>query len=418
MKLKFSARKFKSKELQSGKRSSSSTAGDITEEQTGSSEDTPSQTRQPTLSTDDEDTQLFSDELMNVRLTIYSLSGITRHRDPKAKPSKSKSRATPQKKSKAPLTIPTTAVVSMTHGQSDSGFAMQTFLPSSELRCRGTNKVDGEERCTAYWRGDESTALLSGEDNTPSTLEMTLTMKREGFQTGMKVGQAHMYSHERIDVNVSIGKGKELIPLGVVSIVVSGEEEGEVVSNFSVKQENRPKKKTKKSVKDDPFVYDLDDSSTLRVGVQVIPKQEERDVAPKYLVEKFANENAILELNDENLLLEQLNLIENKPNNGVSELLASEPKSPQNSSNNFFERLLCGGLPTCFGHSFDGPTSVKAKPSASAAGLGAQPITTRRTTTEAHILPPHLLSDVSSKTFETWELTAFGDATADAHFEV
>jgi hypothetical protein len=147
---------------------------------------------------------------------------------------------------------------------------------------------------------------------------MTLTMRREGYYSDMNARQALLYSHKRLDVRADIGKGKERIPLGVASIVVCGEEEGEVISNVAVKavkqddQSHRaafvgPKRKKIMSFDDDSFIYDLDESTTLRVGLQVIPRQNERIEPPKiHCGENLTDAKTILKLSDENFLLEKL----------------------------------------------------------------------------------------------------------------
>jgi len=254
-----------------------------------------------------------------------------------------------------------------------------------------------------------------------STLEMTLTMKPQAFRSDMNIRQALMYSHERIDVNVSVGKGKELIPLGVASIIVSGEEEGEIVSNVPVKcakQDNRNEKLGvkgyTKSFMDDPFVYCLDENTTLRIGLQVFPKQlqqkrrtESRD---DYPAEK--DESAILELNDENSLLEKPKAIEERDElNEVCTAKTTETMVPEEAQKGIFAGFLCEGIFECFDPSTEDGTLPNDTNSTN------QQLMSRKTTTEAHILPLNQLSDVTSKTFETWELaTDFGDATTTDAF--
>ena len=373
-----------------------------------------------TQQTHSDDVTQFSDEHMNVRLTIYALNGIKRRHDMKSKPDKRKSKHM----SKTQRPVPTTAVVSIARSSSNTGFIIHTYLPSRELICRKSNKDGNEERCTAYWRGQESTDSLSIESFNPSTLAMTLTMKREGCCNDMNARLGLLYSHESIDVKVDIGKGKEIISLGVASIVVSGEEEGEVVANVPVKavakdKQNRQTavghiKKTRKSFADDSFIYDLDESTTLRVGVQIIPKQEIRlDPPARKGGLNPTNTNTTLEESDDNSLHKQPELIEKKDTENKKKDTENNSiivHNVQTKAPSFLASFFCGGLPLCIGPSADDENKLLA-----GALPGAKPILTcQRAAAETQILPSYLLSDVSSKTFETWELTAFGDATADA----
>ena len=386
---------------------------------------------------------LVGEELMNVRVTIYSLSGIARRTKPmktkKSKKALSRAASAATSKSNSAAFVPTTAVVSLKHGHSDSGFAMQTFLPSTEFRSRGSKTKGGVDQCTAYWRGDDCAALLNTEEvveGVSSTFEMTRAMKREGFRSDTKVGQVSLYSHQRIDVNVSIGKGTELIPLGVASIVICGEEEGETVSNVPVKSGTQDelkgqkrtgpkKKKSRKAFKDDPFVYDLGENATLRVGIQVNPKQVHlQETTQKRGGCSTDDPTTILELNDSNLLLDELKMTEDDDDN-VGEEEEEEDYGDSRSvstgeattSPNFFSVFLCGSLPACFGASMDESRADVAPLTAPTLPFEPKEHTVygnRTTMTEARILPLDLLSDVSSNTFETEDYTDFeGDQSVN-----
>ena len=117
-------------------------------------------------------------------------------------------------------------------------------------------------------------------------------MKQEAFVPGAAVGST--YVHEKVELNINLSRGTELIRLGTASLVISGEEEGEILINvpakaFVHKSKNMNKKKFKKgkAIKSNKYGYfandltrrySLEENATLRVGIRVIP-QDTLDIA-------------------------------------------------------------------------------------------------------------------------------------------
>lgn len=223
--------------------------------------------------------------------------------------------------------VPTTAVVSVHREIRSSGFAIETFLPS--MRIKSKKSDDGKSRrCSAFWADDSCLALLDNDYRTePSKFEITRTMQRESYRPDTTIGQVSSFVHERIDMNVSIGRGKELIPLGIASIAITGDEEGEFITNVPIKSatpkeigmsyslKNQKKKSYKPCFSDDPLdLYSLEENATLRVGVRVLPAKM-REESERYALKQFRTTNAdsttgedhfYIELNDENSLIENL----------------------------------------------------------------------------------------------------------------
>jgi hypothetical protein len=318
-----------------------------------------------------EDDSGITSELMHVQVTIYSLEGLVRHTEKEKGRTKKKiltNRASGHGKTigtacgarssaNGPSSgVPTTAVVSVT--DLSSGFALQTFMPSMELKIQAPTEVEDIVRCSAYWRDDGSAALLGfgdSEEPSSSTFELTRVMKRETFRPGTKIGLVSHYVHERLDLDVYIGKGKERIPLGVASIAISGDEEREVITNVPVRallsEGDRREKKIHKHFMDDPnmFIFNLDANATLRVGTRVFPQRLQDQIEKRkqkfnracYIGEPAANA-MIIELTDENSLIAQLKLTEDKGVLFTSDSISDATESPEKSG---FGGFFCGALP-------------------------------------------------------------------------
>jgi hypothetical protein len=148
-------------------------------------------------------------------------------------------------------------------------------------------------------------------------------MQQEAFVPGeSRPGAVCNYVHETIELHLSLSRGTELVPLGTASIVVSGEEEGEIQMHVPAKpilhkSKNLNPKRLKSKFKTNPNKYGyfsgdptnrfyLGENATLRIGVQVIPQgtlkiaeaREKQELNLKTLLERIGDEN--LKKNEEN----------------------------------------------------------------------------------------------------------------------
>jgi hypothetical protein len=264
-------------------------------------------------------------DLMKVNVTVYALTGIlcrtqdvktTRRErkrsldlkspppEPKSlgspRPTASSSKVTEGSSMRSLDSAPVTAVVSLNRQVVSSGFAMETYLPSMPLQVHESTTGDFT-RCNAFWWEDDSTRLLNWDQVEPSTFEITRVMQREHFHPVKKIGHISNYVHERIDLNVSVGKGREMIPLGTASLALTGDEEGEVITSVPVKsvapraaaaprrkmrfkspENKRSKGRKRQSFCQDPrHVYALDENATLRVGIRVVPARLEEEATAR-----------------------------------------------------------------------------------------------------------------------------------------
>jgi hypothetical protein len=303
----------------------------------------------PKILIDENDQELF--ELMNVQLTVYVLSGIVREAvDCKTKSGRIFSREKSNKKirSSIPLIIssgyqslgstnravamrrgstgqhknefglrknvPTTAVISVQRERKASGFVMETFLPSRKLKSH-LSADSSQQRYSALWTDDCVLALLDSERHMePTTVEINRLMQREFYRPDSAIGQISNFVHQRIDLNVSVGRGCDLIPLGVASITITGDEEVEVITNAPVKPATKQEMGWKSSFgnnkqncfADEPqFRFALEDNATLRVGVRVVSAKI-REQSNFSLHQCSPEQLLFIELNDENSLFGKL----------------------------------------------------------------------------------------------------------------
>jgi hypothetical protein len=305
--------------------------------------------------------------------------------------------------------VPTTAIVSFRRNAISSATDLETFLPSLPL-AKPTSGFGNTLRYMASWSAGENPALLEVDEQGPSTFKMIRVMKGENYHPeGAKIAQLSGFVHETIDLGVCLGKGKEMIPLGVASFAITGDEEGEVILNLPVKSKPREKKKkrTKKAAfpQDPNKSYLLDDNATLRVGLRVLPQhtiqkakdridqdrvKEKRSL--EAVLEGLFDENLVLELNDESSLLDRF--VANQKKKLRKELAELNQagyngvETPQSS----FPAFFCGVL-TCSSVSKPQPETSKNPPTDIVGYTESQ-----ETTSSA---PLTLMSSVSESTGES-----------------
>ena len=271
-------------------------------------------------------------DLMQIKITIYGLSGVMRkHRsDKKVKKSPWKKRmptgstaSTRHSKetvgihaSMSDLTTaqdvpPVTAFVSCQRNVSSSGTSIQTFLPSLPMNSPASEFGSTMTRFFASWpAGEPSFHPEEDELDESSTFKMLRVLKRESYRSGMKPGQLPHYVPETIDLKVGVGCGKDIIDLGIASFAISGDEESEFAINVPAKQiaptlsrvgMMSPARRTKKL----PVTcfshcpqqeYFLDENATLRIGVQVLPQSAAEETAARLAAERTLEEQTLEKL--------------------------------------------------------------------------------------------------------------------------
>lgn len=272
-------------------------------------------------------------ELMHVTVSIHGLTGIiseqvaSKRKMGLSRPSKGKmgqpkskrgsssaaSTLTPTDISSADDSflnkIPTTAVVAFSRNVSNSQTKIYTHLPSLPLGVPSSS-CGYVNRYMASWPEHTVPCLHPSEVQSPNQSSFTfqrMMMKEQMVaRTSRERSVMSSYVHETIDLRINLCRGKEMIPLGIASLAISGDEEGESLINiplFRVSSKGKKvvgtppkgvfkKSKSKKSSKGTAFPSDpskkfsLAENATLRVTVRVIPHEaikeaEARDKARK-----------------------------------------------------------------------------------------------------------------------------------------
>jgi hypothetical protein len=262
----------------------------------------------------DFDTSKF--DLMQVRITVYSLSGILRtipKKDRKKRHSFCGRKSSKSIKASANFVDtlrdapPVTAVVSCMRNVNGSSNSIETFLPSTPFESDET-VLGNTSRLMATWPAANSNILLETEPADQSTFTLIRVMKHEPYRRGTRANHISYYIPETIDLRISIGCGKSLCFIGIASFVITGDEEGEVTMNIPAKRvpdDEHPQTKghssassrSKGSDKAAPSGYEptkcykLDENATLKVGVQVLPQNEYFESRKKTVEEKERQDN-------------------------------------------------------------------------------------------------------------------------------
>ena len=329
-------------------------------------------------------------ELMHVKVTVLGLSGILSERKQKKSSSSSSTlkAATSTNNVVSPLAkdvrnsygeestihtndhasndtttlsekdnTPTTAVLTYQRNVSNSSTAIASHLPSIPLGMP-TSSFGFVNRYQASWAADAAIPFLNDEENVgeQSTFTLLRVMMREPFhpddtRTGTNISS---FVHETIDLRINLAKGNELIPLGVATLVISGDEEGQVMMSVPAKSVRVKKGKTilveaeRRTPKtrrptmfrrkiparpsfgsDSQRKYALDENATLRVLVQAIPhgtlkaaeaSKARREIMMRRELERLTEENSIVESKAARLARKEVRLQQ------LSEMGPSTPK--------------------------------------------------------------------------------------------
>lgn len=328
---------------------------------------------------DAEDSDKF--ELMNVTVVIYGLSGLICEKDADCK-KRFQNRSKPSRKRKDaasrvsgstistfdPSTseegemmdrfgAPTTAVVSYRKNTYSSQTALETFLPSVPLHLPMASS-GLKYRYQASWPSEQSTLNRDESAMERSSFHFTRCMKQESYVPG--VGAGSNYVHETLELRINMSRGTELLRLGCATLVISGEEEGEVQMNIPAKPlPQKQKKLTKNRIKTKSNKYGffssdlssrfyLDENATLRVGVRVVPQDSLRMVQ-----ERERKENDLRrvlgsqELKQAAESFAEMNLRSGEAKRGLfnrESLVGSIPGEEDARSDGIFQSIFCGAM--------------------------------------------------------------------------
>lgn len=370
-------------------------------------------------------------DLMDIEITVYSLTGVgctaavtTRKQENRKERGARRLIRNKEKVTTEITNVPITGVVSFRRNVVSSGTMIETYLPSQSLKLPQP-KPNTVSKQTASWTTKPSTLLNPENDPSYATYRVKRVMQRQTFQRDLSIRDVSNYAPETIEVKVGVGRGKEVIPLGIASIAITGEEEGEVFTNVPVKglapekgkrkvfrQKAGPNSKTPTKKRragmfsEDPnWCFRLEENATLRVGVKVIPSEIKENSEEKALkatdktldeiLDGLYDENLVIELNDENSLLEQFigpthQKVEQKPEDDATQ--KSESKSP-------FARFLCGMIPLCADVSTVNDDASQVGTPGQAEEKVRREIKVGSKKTEAIVLSLSLMSSVSESTF-------------------
>lgn len=210
--------------------------------------------------------------------------------------------------------VPTTAVVSCQKNAISSQTSLETFLPSIPIQrpiATFVNKV----RYAASWPSEQSALQQDNGSMDRSSFQIIRCMQQTSYVPGM-VGAGNNYIPETVELRINLSRGTELIRLGKATLVVNGDEEGEITMNIPAKptlfNSRKLKKKKNKRNKYGYFSSDLnrryflDDNATLKIGIQVIPEDAVRFNQEKDKVKREQELKQILEKDDLKELLRRM----------------------------------------------------------------------------------------------------------------
>jgi hypothetical protein len=211
------------------------------------------------------------------------------------------------------LDIPTTVAASMKRNVTSSQTVIETFLPSQPMNVY--SEPGRSTRLSAVWQTPSSTLLLgtNGQDENvtskldPSFQMLRMMMKRP-FVKGQQAGFVENYVHETIQIGLNLSRGKELMRLGIATLVITGEEEGEIMVHIPVRpvqlhekdkkgtrsmKKKQKEKDNKTCFENDHRHFSIDENASLYVGVRV-HQQHDVEAAALYQEAVTASESELL----------------------------------------------------------------------------------------------------------------------------
>ena len=271
--------------------------------------------------TDLSEEELRDFDLMNISITIYGMTGIlceeeeskkAKKRTPLKSKHKGQSEEDPHNEG-----IPTTVAASMQRNVTSSKTVIETFLPSQPMNIY--SEPGKRTRLSSHWQSPSYT-LLQGQDaedennvsNMNSSFQMLRMMMKKPFSKGQQQGIVENYEHETIKIGLNLCRGKELLRLGTATLVVTGEEEGEVMIHIPVSpiselqkvkvkggqpgkksKQKKERKEIKTCFENDNRHFTLAENSSLHVGVRVHPQQD-IEAAAQYQDEVTTTDSELL----------------------------------------------------------------------------------------------------------------------------
>ena len=268
-------------------------------------------------------------ELMHVKVTVHALTGMLSEKE-RTKTKKAIAALTPRSMKKE-LSValddsfasslssmssngprndkkdknPTLAVASFGRNVTSSQTSIKTHLPSLPLGIP-TSSFGYVNRYMAQWKEPKPLFLQEGEVDDQSSFTFLRVMMREPTENKTEVYGANTvaskYVHETLDIEINLSRGKEIIPLGVATLAITGDEEGPhqmnlparavvfkgnktIVGNSVDVKKSRGlfKKKVKRAAfaSDPKRKYFLDENATLRVTVNITPQEAINDARAK-----------------------------------------------------------------------------------------------------------------------------------------
>ncbi|KAL3902519.1 MAG: hypothetical protein SGILL_010792, partial [Bacillariaceae sp.] len=176
--------------------------------------------------------------------------------------------------------VPTTAVVSCQKNAISSQTSLETFLPSMPIQRPIANFVN-KVKYSASWPSEQT---LQQDDSAMdrSSFKIIRCMQQSTFVPG--IGAGSNYINQTVELRINLSRGTELLRLGTATLVINGDEEGELTMSIPAKSTlpNMKKSKRKKKNKygyfsdDQSRRYYLDENATVKIGIQVIPEDTVR----------------------------------------------------------------------------------------------------------------------------------------------
>jgi hypothetical protein len=336
-------------------------------------------------------------ELMHVTVTVHALTGLLSDRPSMKKRAmdvltpKSKKTLDPFPEGTASSSsmsssngvgsyvdkakIPTFAIATFGRNVTSSETSIKTHLPSKPIGIP-TSSFGYVNRYMAQWQEPKPQFLREqGKVDQVSSFTFLRVMMREGMNLGEEMQESttmSKYVHETIDIEINLSRGKEIIPLGVATLAITGDETGptqmslparpivykgkKAVLGNSADLQKRKNKLFKKKLKRSSFpsdpkrTYFLDENSTLIVTVVLTPQESIDDAHAREQAREIRKQMKLEDYQDQNsiVLTEQGPPSRTRgPPSRTSLTTASIGKNQnppvQKSSSSFLKRsLLCG----------------------------------------------------------------------------
>lgn len=235
---------------------------------------------------------------------------------------------------------PIVLAASVTRNAFSSESLIETYICSQPI---DANCTDGKlSQFYGLWQKPAKSCLQQENLETPDlSFRVLRMMMKKSYIRRDTTAIVENYVHENIPIRINICRGTEMVQLGIATLIVTGEEEGEVLmtlptrsiysngnpaERISSDQYRRRKKKKQPTFQNDNKQFTLEENASLLVGVQIHTQQDmqihaQQDIDDNILLLREAHARKVALCKQKaNTIMREGKIVESPSSSGLNEM--------------------------------------------------------------------------------------------------